>query len=118
MWLSFDNIFLLRTDQDGLTPCHAVALGGKLAWRFRKSTDNIKPLDDICLCAEEVVSLLPHNILTAQCQRRCLEYLVQFGGDLEMCSYQQQETTMDIAKRRGKASVVDMIEEYCKRLHS
>ena len=56
------------------------------------------------------------KIHSSHCQRRCLQYLVQYGGDLKKCTYQNQETTRDIAVRRGKTAVVTVIDEYCKML--
>ncbi len=69
-----------------------------------------------CSCKECLCNLVPHGFQGSACQRRCLEYLVQYGGDLKKCTYQQQETTKDIAVRRGKSSIVDVIDEYCEIL--
>lgn len=63
---------------------------------------------------DNILSLLPHNLSESRCRRRCLEYLVQYGGDLQMYTYQKQETAKDIAVRCGKTAVVDVINEYCK----
>ena len=39
---------------------------------------------------------------------------MQYGGDLKKLTYGMKENTKDIAVRRGKSSIVAMIEEYCK----
>ena len=65
-----------------------------------------------CTCSECLHRLVPH--CGARNRRRCLEYLVQYGGDLKKLTYEMRETTKDIAVRRGKSSIVAMIEEYCE----
>lgn len=113
-----------RADAEGLTPCHAVALSGKIPRGMQDDYENYinnyssssTPEEEDCCCTETLSSLVPDSLQGSRSQRRCLEYLVQYGGDLKKCTYQQQETTKDIAIRRGKTSVVDMINEYCKTI--
>ena len=114
--------FVCRADKEGLTPCHAIALSGKVPRKLQKEEDEScccyhSSVNGPCLrCVDGICNLLPHSLRDSKRRRRCLEYLVQYGGDLQMYTYQKQETTKDIAERRGKTSVVDVIDEYCKNL--
>ncbi len=107
-----------RADKEGLTPCHATALSGGVPRKLKKDKSSCCDhsfVNGMCLqCIDGICNLLPHNRRDSKCRRRCLEYLVQYGGDLQMYTYQKQETTKDIAEQRGKTSVVNVIDEYCK----
>ena len=114
------NIFLsLRPDKEGLTPCHAIALSGRVPKELERDEilccSKHDCVNRACMqCIDSICSLLPHHRRGTKKRRRCLEYLVQYGGDLQRYTYQKQETTKDIAQRRGKTSVVNVIDEYCE----
>lgn len=61
-------------------------------------------------------NFLSHYLRDSQLQRRILEYLVIYGGDLRAQSL-TRETPRDIAVRRRMMDVVRMIEEYCKPMN-
>ena len=44
-------------------------------------------------------------------QRRCLEYLICFGGDWKITS-DQHETVQDIAVKEQKDSIVELLNKY------
>ena len=60
-----------------------------------------------------VFNLLAFHLRDAQLQCSCLEYLVQYGGDLRVQSF-SRETTRDIAVRMRKMKIVTLIENYCE----
>ena len=113
--------YYFRADKEGLTPCHAVALGGRIP-RPKNTNNSTAGLDllcsDLCQCLDGVCSFLPHNLADSCSRKRCLEYLVQYGGDLKTSTYGGKESTKDIAERCGKSSVVRMINEYCEFVKS
>ena len=56
---------------------------------------------------------LAYHLRDRKVRRRCLEYLVEFGGDLGILTL-SKETVRDIAVRMRKMNIVQFIEEYCK----
>lgn len=56
---------------------------------------------------------MSYHLHDANCQKRCLEYLVCFGGDWKMAS-KKQETIQEIAIKEQKDSIVELINEYSK----
>ena len=88
------NPFHSRRTLDGQTACHAVALGGRSP-------------------AGGFANLLVYHFRDARLQCSCLEYLVQYGGDLRVQSF-SRETPRDIAVRMRKMNIVTLIENYCE----
>lgn len=93
---------------DGLTPCHATALGYR---KYSKIPNQLQ--GSLHLCLKSLRNILTFQFYDSYCRRRCLEYLVQYGGDLQKHTY-QDESTKDIAQRRKKKAIVNMINEYCE----
>lgn len=79
--------------------------------------ETCNPATRIALFFEGLWNYISHHLHDSRCQKRCLEYLVQYGGNLKMYT-NQQETTEDIAKRRKKKSILGMIDEYCEFIAS
>ena len=95
-----------------MTPCHAIALGGAVPG-FSNLKGIHNPFTGAYLCIKGLWNIISYHFYDSHCRRRCLEYLVQYGGNInEPTSH--DETTKDIAKKRRKESLVYMINEYCK----
>ncbi len=105
--------FLYRVSLDGLTPCHAAALSGRVPLFTEELKKGYNPLLLVRSWLVNFWSLTSYTLHDSQCQKQCLEYLVQYGGDLNI-NNNQQETPKDIAKRRQKKAIVGMIDEYCE----
>ena len=105
--------YVYRKNQDGQTPCHAAALGGRTPTFPSAISTTRNPLKGIYYCGKGVFSFLSHYLHDSRVQCRILEYLVIYGGDLRAQSL-TRETPRDIAVRRRKMDIVKMIEEYCK----
>ena len=103
-------------NQDGQTPCHAAALGGRTPTFPSAISTTRNPLKGIYYCGKGVFNFLSHYLRDSQLQRRILEYLAIYGGDLRAQSL-TRETPRDIAVRRRMMDVVRMIEEYCKPMN-
>ena len=102
-----------RKNQDGLTPCHAAALGGRTPSFPPAISTTRNPLKGTYYCVKGVYDYLSHYLHDSQAQRRILEYLVIYGGDLRAQSL-SRETPRDIAVRRRMMDIVRTIEEYCE----
>ena len=103
-------------NQDGQTPCHAAALGGRTPTFPSAISTTRNPFKGIYYCGKGVFNFLSHYLRDSQLQRRILEYLVIYGGDLRAQSL-TRETPRDIAVRRRMMDVVRMIKEYCKPMN-
>jgi hypothetical protein len=110
----FSSLPIYSKTEDGQTPCHAAALGGRTPTFPSAISTTRNPLKGIYYCSKGVFSFLSHYLRDSQLQRRILEYLVIYGGDLRVQSL-TRETPRDIAVRRRMMDVVRMIEEYCKQ---
>ena len=104
-----------RKNQDGQTPCHAAALGGRTPNFPSGIYTTRNPLKATYYCLKGVFSVLSHYLHDSHLQRRILEYLVIYGGDLRAQSL-GRETPRDVAVRRRMMEIVRMIEEYCKSI--
>ena len=100
-----------RVSINGYTPCHAAALGGRSP-RFPHGIYEARnPIIGLRLWMEGLRNILSYHLHDSNSQRRCLEYLICFGGDWKLTSH-KQENTKDIAVQRMKESIVEMIKEY------
>lgn len=104
-----------RKNQDGLTPCHAAALGGRTPTFPSAISTTRNPVKGTYYCAKGIYDVLSHYLYDSKVQRRILEYLVIYGGDLRAQSL-SRETPRDIAVRRRMMEIVRTIEEYCELL--
>ena len=104
--------FVPRRTLDGQTACHAAALGGRPP-RFPTGIMTKNPLVGLLLWCRGVFNLLAYHLHDAQLQCSCLEYLVQYGGDLSVQSF-AHETTRDVAVRMRKMAIVTAVENHCE----